>query len=164
MLSLIVAMAENRAIGKDNNLLWRLPADLRRFKSLTLGHTVIMGRRTFASLPVAPLKDRRNIIISRTIASLPACEVANSVEDALARCASEEEVFVIGGGSIYEQTLPFADRLYVTWIHRSFEADTCFPDWDEAQWMPIDRSPRMHDDASGLDFTYITYQRITNSE
>jgi len=134
-ISIIVAIALNRAIGKDNRLLWHLSDDLKRFKKLTTGHTLIMGRNTFLSLPNGALPNRRHIVISDKVGeSFEACEMARSIEEAIALAGSEEECFVIGGGMVYEQFLPVAAKLYLTRVHESFEADTFFPEIDFAEW------------------------------
>ncbi|NTU46025.1 dihydrofolate reductase [Candidatus Roizmanbacteria bacterium] len=130
-LSIIVAVGENREIGKDNQLLWHISADLKRFKSLTSGHPVIMGRKTFDSIG-RPLPNRLNIIVTRdTTIVAEGCTVVHSLEEAIfaAQQTETEEVFVIGGGSLYEQALPLAERLYITLVHTSFEADTFFPEY-----------------------------------
>jgi dihydrofolate reductase len=128
MISIIVAIAENYAIGKNNELLWHIPEDMKRFRRITSGHKIIMGKRTFESLPVRPLKDRINIVVSDDPADVyDGCLMAYSLEEALQHCRSDEECFVIGGGMIYRQFLPLADKLYITWVHREFEADTFFP-------------------------------------
>jgi dihydrofolate reductase len=133
-LSLIVAMARNRVIGIDNRLPWRLPADLRRFKKLTLGHTLIMGRKTFESIG-KPLPERTTIVVTRQQDYAPeGVLVAHSVDEALAMAQGEEEVFVAGGEEIFRQTLDRADRLYVTELQRNFHGDTFFPEFDESAW------------------------------
>ncbi len=135
MISIIVAIAENMAIGKNNDLLWHIPEDLKRFKRITSGHPVIMGKRTYESLPRRPLPNRRNIVITDVKGEeLEGCEMAWSIAEAIAKCNPSEENFVIGGASIYKQFLPFADRLYLTWIHKSFDADVFFPEIDYNQW------------------------------
>ena len=165
MLSIIVAIAQNLAIGKNNDLLWHLSADLKHFKQLTSGHTVIMGERTYLSLPKRPLPNRRNIIISdRMEAQYEGCEVAHSIAEAAALCRPDEESFVIGGGSIYRQFMPLADRLHITWVYRDFEADTFFPAIDEKIWQPVETSERMCDEASGLEFAFVTYERVKSEK
>ena len=134
-ISIIVAIASNRAIGKDNRLLWHLSDDLKRFKKLTTGHTLIMGRNTFLSLPNGALPNRRHIVISDIAGEdFEGCEMARSVEEALELAGSVEECFVIGGGMVYRQFLPLAGKLYLTRVHASFEADTFFPEIDFSQW------------------------------
>ena len=134
-ISIIVAIADNYAIGKDNKLLWRLSDDLKRFKKITSGHTVIMGRNTFLSLPKGALPDRRNIVITDvTGESFPGCEMAFSIEEALGMTANDGECFVMGGGMVYRQLLPVAGKLYLTRVHHSFDADTFFPEIDFREW------------------------------
>ena len=134
-ISIIVAIAENYAIGKDNRLLWHISEDLKRFKKLTTGHTLIMGRNTFLSLPNGPLPNRRHIVISDVEnESFGGCEMARSMEEAIAMAGHSEECFVIGGGMVYAQFLPVAGKLYLTRVHHSFEADTFFPEIDFSQW------------------------------
>ena len=135
MISIIVAIAENMAIGKNNDLLWHIPEDLKRFKRITSGHPVIMGKRTYESLPRRPLPNRRNIVITDIKGEdLEGCEMAWSIAEAMAKCNPSEENFVIGGASIYRQFLPYAGRLYLTRIHKSFDADVFFPEIDYSQW------------------------------
>jgi len=137
-ISIIVAIAENRAIGKDNRLLWHLSDDLKRFKKLTTGHTLIMGRNTFLSLPNGALPNRRHIVITdKTEESFEGCEMARSIEEAIELARTEEECFVIGGGMVYAQFLPMAGKLYLTQVHASFEADTFFPEIDFSLWKAL---------------------------
>ena len=139
-ISIIVAMAKNRAIGKGGDLIWHLSNDLKHFKEVTSGHTVIMGYKTYASLPgQKPLPKRRNIIISGHLKEAPeGFELANSILDAMKMVFNEEEVFIIGGGMIYEQFLPMADKLYLTKIDKDFDADTFFPIIDYSKFDLID--------------------------
>ena len=137
-ISIIVAIASNRAIGKDNRLLWHLSDDLKRFKKLTTGHTLIMGRNTFLSLPNGALPNRRHIVISDIPEeSFEGCEMAHSIEEAIELAGTGEECFVIGGGMVYKQFLPVAGKLYLTQVHASFEADTFFPEIDFSQWKAL---------------------------
>ena len=137
-ISIIVAIAENRAIGKDNRLLWHLSDDLKRFKKLTTGHTLILGRNTFLSLPGGALPNRRHIVISDVPAeSFEGCEMARSIEEAVKLAGTEDECFVIGGGMVYRQFLPLAGKLYLTSVHQSFEADTFFPEIDFSKWKAV---------------------------
>jgi dihydrofolate reductase len=134
-ISIIVAIAENNAIGKDNKLLWHLSEDLKRFKRLTSGHTVIMGRNTFLSLPNGALPNRKNIVISdQDGEQFEACEMAYSIEDALLLAGSDDECFIMGGGMVYRQMLPVAGKLYLSRVHKAFEADTFFPEIDFSEW------------------------------
>jgi dihydrofolate reductase len=137
-ISIIVAIAENLAIGKDNKLLWHLSDDLKRFKKLTTGHTLIMGRNTFLSLPNGALPNRRHIVISDQAGErFEGCEMAGSIQEAIELAGSDEECFVIGGGMVYKQFLPIAGKLYLTRVHKSFEADTFFPEVDFSQWKAV---------------------------
>ena len=138
MISIIAAVAKNRAIGFKNKLIYWLPNDLKRFKALTTGHTIIMGRNTFLSLPKGALPNRRNIVLSRSTKAFEGCDVYASLEEALQHCNKDEDIYIIGGASVYEQALPIADRLCLTEIDDTpAEADTFFPeykgDWKESQ-------------------------------
>lgn len=157
-LNIIAAVAANRAIGFENKLIYWLPNDLKRFKALTTGHTIVMGRRTFESLPKGALPNRRNIVLSRTVSELPGCEVFPSLDDALLHCSPTEEVYVIGGASVYEQALPKADRLCLTEIcDTPSEADTFFPpygDWHEAA-----REEHATDERHPFRYAFVDYVR-----
>lgn len=160
MISIIVAIAENGAIGKNNELLCHIPADLKRFKLLTTGHCVVMGKNTWYSLPRRPLPGRQNIVMTDDPCEcIHDCISAYSIDDALSKCTDSKEVFVIGGGMVYRQFMEIADRLYITYIHKDFDADTFFPDIDSLTWKEIERED--HDMDEGLDFSYsyITYIR-----
>lgn len=133
--SIIVAFAENYAIGKGNDLLCHLPGDLKRFKKITSGNTVIMGRKTFLSLPNGALPNRRNIVITRSKnLNFKNIEIVNSTQEAINICDKNKENFIIGGGEIYKQFLPFVDKIYLTKIHTEFEADTFFPELNYREW------------------------------
>ena len=153
-ISIIVALAKNRAIGKNGDLIWHLSNDLKHFKEVTSGHTVIMGYKTYASLPgQKPLPKRRNIIISSHLKDTPeGFEVANSIIDAMKMVFNEEEVFIIGGGMIYEQFLPMADKLYLTKIDKDFDADTFFPIINYDNYDLIDL--KVIDDDPQIDCSY----------
>jgi dihydrofolate reductase len=157
MISIIVAIAENNAIGKNNDLLWHIPEDMKRFRQITTGHRIIMGKRTYDSLP--NLKHRTNIVISDVPGDhYEGCLMAYSVQEAMELCPPDEECFVIGGGMVYRQFLPLADRLYITLVHKSFGADVFFPDIDPLDW---EESSREEGSGNGVDFRYsfITYDR-----
>jgi dihydrofolate reductase len=159
-ISIIVAIAENYAIGLKNELLWHLSDDMKRFRKLTSGHTVIMGKRTFESLPQRPLPNRRNLVITDIPGEfIPACEMAYSIEDAMAKTENEKENFVIGGGSIYRQFLPYADKLYITWVHKSFEADTFFPKIELGEWDLLEKTDIPFREEIGFAYSYCTYKR-----
>lgn len=163
MISLIVAVAQNGAIGKDNDLLWHISADLKRFKQLTVGHTVLMGRRTYESLPVKPLPNRKHLILTSD-KTYPIPEGGLRLPD-VAACRAywdahpDEEVFVMGGGSVYRQLLPYADKLYLTEVAADFEADTFFPAIAEAEWRLEAEGEWLTDEKSGLRFRFVDYGR-----
>jgi dihydrofolate reductase len=159
-ISIIVAIAENYAIGKDNQLLWHISEDLKRFKRITSGSTIIMGRNTYLSLPKRPLPNRTNVVIS----DIPndhfeGAEVVGSIEEALEYCSAEKESFIIGGGSIYRQFMPLASRLYITKVHKDFEADTFFPDIDDEEWELVEESKVQVDENNSLKYSFLSYQR-----
>lgn len=133
MISIIVAVAENGVIGDKNALLWHISEDLKYFKSVTSGHPVIMGRKTYESLG-RPLPNRTNVVVTRQAVEIPGCTVAHSLEEAVALFAADEEVFIIGGAQVYAQALPLADRFYLTRVFHAYEGDTRFPEWDEREW------------------------------
>lgn len=153
-ISIIVAMAKNRAIGKGGDLIWHLSNDLKHFKEVTSGHTVIMGYNTYASLPnKKPLPNRRNIIISSRLNEAPeGFELASNILGAMKMVFNEEEVFIIGGGMIYEQFLPMADKLYLTQINKDFNADTFFPIINFKNWELVDL--KVIDDDPQIDCSY----------
>jgi dihydrofolate reductase len=161
MISIIVAIAENMAIGKNNDLLWHIPADLKRFKQITSGHPVIMGKKTWESLPRRPLPNRRNIVITDNPGEqIEGCEMAYSIEEAIALCNPEEENFIIGGASVYRQFLPHAHRLYLTFVHKSFEADVFFPEIDFSQWKRISKEDYPPDELNDFSYSNETFDRI----
>jgi len=160
IVSLVVAMAENHVIGRAGGLPWHLPKDLQFFKRLTLDHTVIMGRKTFEEIK-QPLANRRNVVISRDAAFQPrGVTVVPSLEEALALGATEEEVFVLGGGEIFRLALPRADRLYLTLVHAKVEGDTCFPPFDLATWALDHEEYHPADEKHAYPFSFRTYTRI----
>ena len=159
MITVIAAVAENNALGKENQLLWHLPDDFKRFKTLTSGHYIIMGRKTFESFP-KPLPNRTHVIISRQANYQPeGCIVVNSLEQAIAVCPKTEEVFIIGGGEIYRQSIAVADKLDLTKVHATFEADTHFPEIDLSQWQLVFEEYHPKDERHDFDFTFQTYSR-----
>lgn len=160
-LSLVCALADNRAIGHKGQLVYHLPADLRHFKQLTTGHTVLMGRKTFESLPKGALPDRRNVVVSRRADySAPGIEVFHSLAEALRSCAPDEKVFVIGGESVYAEALPLASDLWLTHIHDTpAEADTFFPSYDVAQWTAVSVERHEADEKNGRPYTFAHYVR-----
>lgn len=157
-INIIAAVAQNRAIGHENKLIYWLPDDLKRFRQLTTGHTIIMGRKTFESLPKGALPDRRNIVISNSVTELPGCDVYQSVSDALAHCQPHEDIYIIGGASIYEQTIGVADRLCLTEIHDTPEnADTFFPEYSE--WKEEWHEDHLQDERHSHNFRFVDYVR-----
>jgi len=160
MLSIIVAIAENLVIGKDNDLLWHIPEDLKRFKKITGGHTIIMGKRTFYSLPKRPLPNRRSVVISDIPGEcIEGCVMAYSIDDAVAKCDPAEENFIIGGASVYRQFLPLSDRLYLTRVHKPFEGDVFFPDINPEEWSLISREDFSEDESLGFSYSYENLER-----
>lgn len=157
-VSIVVAISENYAIGKDNKLLWHLPNDLKHFKEITSGHTVIMGRKTYDSVG-KPLPNRRNIIITRQEITINGCEVVNSIEAALSLCKDEAEVFIVGGAGIYKQSMKLTDRIYLTIVHQKFEADTYFPEISKADWIEISHEDHQPDQKNNLSYSFITFER-----
>ena len=160
ILSLLVAVARNGVIGRDNKLPWHLPADLKRFKQLSLGKPVIMGRKTYDSIIVQLgkiLPDRDNIVVTRNADfKAPGCKVATSIDEALRLGGDAEEIVVIGGGQIFEETLPIADRVYMTWVHEDVPGDAYFPEVDWSKW----RVSFREDHPEGpLPFEYVNYEK-----
>ena len=161
MISIIVAVADNLAIGKDNNLLWHISEDLKYFKRITGGHTVIMGRKTWESIG-RPLPKRRNIVISRSLKvdSLAGAEVFGSLESALATLPANEEHFIIGGGEIYREALPLAEKLYITFVHITVnDADTFFPEVEEREWREVGRESFERGEKFGRPFEFVVLER-----
>ncbi|HBS88662.1 MAG: hypothetical protein A2W91_18650 [Bacteroidetes bacterium GWF2_38_335] len=154
-ISIIVAIAENYAIGRNNDLLCHLSDDLKRFKALTTGNVVVMGKRTFYSLPKGALPNRENIVITDMAGEqIPGCTMAFSIEDAISKMSNEKENFIIGGGSVYAQFLPHANKLYLTRIHASFEADTFFPVVSETEWKVISEETVAANEKNEFPYTY----------
>ena len=158
MLTLIAAASENNALGKDNDLVWHLPDDFKRFKALTSGHFIVMGRKTFESFP-KPLPNRTHIIITRQKDyEVPeGCIVVNSLSSAIEVCPKDEDIFIIGGGQIYKQSIEIADKIELTRVHTTVEADTFFPEIDEEIWEVIQSEYHPKDEKHKFDFTYLTF-------
>ncbi len=158
MINVIAAVARNRAIGLDNKLLYWLPNDLRRFKALTTGHTIVMGRRTFESLPKGALPNRRNIVLTRSQQQFPGAETFPTLAAALAACQTDEEVYIIGGASVYRQALPLADRLCLTEIDDTpQEADAFFPDYSD--WVVESEEVHEPDERHAYRYRFVDYIR-----
>ena len=163
-IHIIAAVANNRAIGYQNKLLYWLPNDLKRFKELTTGHTIIMGRKTYESLPKGALPNRRNIVLTRqaknnpTPSTFPDCDVYSSLEEALKHCKEDEEVFIIGGASVYEQAMAVADRLCMTEIADTpKDADAFFPSYDD--WKEVKREAHPKDEKHAFEYAFVDYVR-----
>lgn len=162
MLSLIVGMSENRVIGRDGDMPWRMSNDLRRFKRLTMGHHIVMGRKTYDSIG-RPLPGRTSVVLSRSAEyDDPQVRVARSMDDVLAICADDPEAFVIGGAEIYRLALPIVDRCYVTKIHCKLTGDTFFPEVDWGAWRLCDESRHASDDKNQYEYSFLTYDRTRN--
>ncbi|MCX6172489.1 MAG: dihydrofolate reductase [Flavobacterium sp.] len=159
MITLIAAVAQNNALGKDNQLLWHLPDDFKRFKIITSGHYIIMGRKTFESFP-KPLPNRTHVIITRQKNyNSEGCIVVNSLDEAIQSCPKNEAIFIIGGGEIYKQSIANADKIDITRVHNSFEADTFFPEIEIEKWQLIFEEFHSKDERHDFDFTFQTYVR-----
>ncbi|KAF2507887.1 dihydrofolate reductase [Flavobacterium zhairuonense] len=159
MIIMIAAVAENNALGKNNDLVWHLPNDFKRFKSLTTNHYIIMGRKTFESFP-KPLPNRTHVIITRQTDYQPeGCIVVDSIEKAIAVCPENEDSYIIGGGEIYNLAMPYADIIEITKVHHIFDADTFFPKINENEWMLVESEENFKDDKHLYDYTYQTYIR-----
>ena len=160
-ISIIAAVADNYAIGKSGKLPWHLPADLKHFKDLTTGHTILMGKRTFESLPNGPLPNRKNVVLS-SVQSEGVNEgyfESNSIEDALELCDKEKHIFVIGGGVVFTQCMERADTMYITWVHAEFEADAFFPAIDFKMWKEKTREDFEPDEKNPYSYSFVKYVR-----
>jgi dihydrofolate reductase len=159
-VSIIVAFDENRLIGRDNGLPWHLPADLKHFKQITMGHYMIMGRKTFESIG-KPLPGRTSVVITRQPdLKYEGCIMASSLEDALAKCPADANVFIIGGAEIFNQSLPLCDFLHTTLIHHQFEGDTHFSELNPSEWEIVSREDFEADEKNQWAYSYIDYKRI----
>jgi dihydrofolate reductase len=160
MISIIVAVSEDWGIGKDNELLWNISEDLKRFKRLTTGNTIIMGKKTWESLPRRPLPGRTNVVLTDNPKEIIDGSVtAYSIEDALSKCKSGEEVFIIGGGSVYRQFMPVADKLYITHVHKKAPADVYFPEIDMNIWEVSEKTDFPVSETVSIPYTYTIYKR-----
>lgn len=159
-LSLVVAMADNNAIGLNNALPWHLPADLKHFKQLTIGKPILMGRKTFDAIG-RPLPERTNIVVTRDTAyEAPGCIVTRTIEAALTAAGEAAEVMVIGGAEFYRQLLPRADRIYLTRVHGVVDGDTFFPEIDSAEWQEVERVDHAADEKNAHDYSFIRLERV----
>jgi dihydrofolate reductase len=160
MISLIVAMGRNRVIGRDNNLIWHLPADLKHFKETTMGSPLIMGRKTFESMGKA-LPGRTNVVVTRKPGFIaPGCLVAGSLEQALELVSGEPEIFIAGGGEIYRQSMHLADRMYITIIDHDFDGDTFFPEFPDEEWVIAEERRHGPDERNKYPMLFRTYDRV----
>ena len=164
-IAIIAALGDNYAIGKDNKLPWHMPADLKYFKRLTTGHPVIMGKHTFEGLPNGPLPDRKNIVLS-SIADGASDKYfeATSLGDAIDLCEHEEKAFIIGGGAVFNHAIKSIDRMYHTWIHADFEADTFFPKFDKKEWKEVSREDHKADDKNPYDYSFCYYEKVKKED
>lgn len=159
MISIIVAIARNGVIGAGNSLIWHISEDLRRFKAITIGHPVVMGRKTYESIG-RPLPNRTNVVITRqSDFKAEGCIVVHSLQEAIQRFAENEEVFIIGGGQIYAEALPLAKRIYLTEVDADYEGDTYFPQWDRSSWQLIEQEHFPHGEKFTQPFAFLTYER-----
>lgn len=159
MISLIVAIADNRVIGKDNQLIWHLPADLKRFKQLTMGHHMVMGRKTFDSIGKA-LPGRTSVVITRQHGWKKENVIkANSLQSALSLCGTNTEIFIIGGAQIFSEALSLADKIYLTHIHYTFDGDVFFPELNEDNWETTFNELHKADEKNPFDYSFINYER-----
>lgn len=160
-LTIIAAISENRVIGRNNDLAWHLPDDLKRFKELTKGHHVIMGRKTFESVG-RPLPGRTNIVVTtQKDYKAPGCIIVHTLKEAIQKAENDSQPYVIGGGKIYEQALPIADTLELTHIHAHVDGDTYFPEVDTSKWQIVAKESHPADDKHEYTFDFLTYQRVS---
>lgn len=159
IISLIAAVAKNRVIGNRGQITWRLPADLKHFKMVTLGHPIIMGRRTYESIG-RPLPERTNIVVTRDPKyRASGCVVVASLEDAFRAAGDAEEVFIIGGGEIYRQALPLAEKLYITSVEAEPEGDVFFPEINPDEWRIVSREDHLKDERNQYDYSFLVYEK-----
>ena len=157
-INIIAAVAKNRAIGFENKLIYWLPNDLKRFKALTTGHTIIMGRNTYLSLPKGALPNRRNVVLSSTISELPGCDVYPTLDAALKSCRPDEDIYIIGGARVYEQAISMADRLCLTEVNDTpAQADAFFPDYSD--WQVVNKEAHPKDERHTFEYAFTDYER-----
>ena len=157
-INIIAAVAKNRAIGFENKLIYWLPNDLKRFKALTTGHTIIMGRNTYLSLPKGALPNRRNVVLSSTISELPGCDVYPTLDAALQSCQPNEDIYIIGGARVYEQAISMADRLCLTEVDDTpAQADAFFPDYSD--WQVVNKETHPKDERHAFEYAFTDYER-----
>ncbi len=158
-IAIIAALADNGAIGFKNKLPWHLPADLKKFKELTTGHAIVMGKRTFESLPNGPLPNRKNVVLTSMMTEgvVEGYFEADSLDDAFELCSGQELVFIIGGAAVYHQCLEYADEMYLTYIHGEFQADTFFPEFNLSAWIEVSRIDFEPDDKNPYAYSFVKY-------
>ncbi len=158
-ISILVAMAQNRTIGINNTLPWRCPEDLKRLKALTIGHHIIMGRKTYDSIG-KPLPGRTTVVVTRNRElEIEGCLVTHSLQEAIDACRGDNEIFILGGAELYAQALPLADMLYITEILQNIAGDAHFPEFDKSAWTESSREPRHQETPQPLEFHFVTYRR-----
>ncbi len=162
-LAIIVAMAQNRTIGANNTLPWRCPEDLRHFKALTMGHHMVMGRKTFDSIG-KPLPGRTTVVVTRNRdLNIAGCIMGHSLKDAIAACSGDEKIFIVGGAELYVQALPLVDTLYITEIQQEVTGDAHFPEFNRTEWQEVAREQRSQETPQPLAYHFVTYQRRSHS-
>jgi len=159
IISLVAAADENNGIGKNNQLPWYLPADLKHFKEFTIGHPVIMGRKTFDSVG-KPLSKRRNIIVTRQDLKIEGCEIVHSVEEAIAQCKGEEKIAIVGGATVFEQSMDLANVIHFTRIHHIFDTDAFFPPIKSEKWLEVEKEYHEPDEKNAFAYSFITYRKV----
>ncbi len=163
ILSIIAVVADNRVIGNNNKLPWHLPADFKYFKEKTLGKTIILGLNTFKSISSKPLPNRKHIVLSKESIKLPdSCYLAKSIEEALEitkRISPNDEVMICGGAMVYQQFLPLANRMYLTYIHQDFEGDTFFPEFDKNEWQEVSKEDHQPDEKNKYSYSFVVLER-----
>lgn len=158
-LAIIVAMAKNRTIGINNTLPWRCPEDLKHFKALTMGHHMVMGRKTFDSIG-RPLPGRTTVVVTRDRGlTIEGCLIAHSLPEAIAACAGDEQIYIVGGAEIYAQAMPLADTLYITEIQQDVAGDAHFPEFDRNTWLEVSREARHQEIPQPLEYHFVRYRR-----
>lgn len=166
-VSIIAAVADNFAIGKNNTLPWHLPADLKHFKNITTGHAVVMGKRTFESLPNGPLPNRKNIVLTNIVeGNYDKYYEATSLRDAVELCENEENLFVIGGASLFKQAMVFPgiNTMYLTWVHAEIDGDVHFPKFNQKEWIEVSREDFKADEKNPFDYSFCEYQRVSKEK
>jgi dihydrofolate reductase len=160
-ISILVAMAQNRTIGINNTLPWHCPEDLKRFKTFTLGHHIIMGRKTYDSIG-KPLPGRTTVVVTRNSElKIEGCIIAHSLQEAIAACSGDAEIFIVGGAELYAQALPVTDTLYITEIQQNVAGDAHFPEFDKKEWPEVHREKRSQETPQPLQYHFVTYQKKT---